>query len=274
MLFRTGVWANPCFFMADLQSDDPVIARRPTNDSVRSCLAVERRRGEAAIFVIGDSHAAALIPGMRLLASSQGSILQWAATGSGCGFNPWALTWAQEPSCALYVNMVKEVLLEELRDGDRVLVMTAAYKFAANTKIAANVDFLRSFRNDVITRKGASLLLLGDVPTLPIWGLSCRQQLSWSRCYTQMDAPENANHHANTAALIRLAQETPRQVAVCDLSPFFCNSNGRCGAQVPGTNLLAYLDTGHLSTTGARYLWPHLCSCLTAFVRRGADSNA
>jgi hypothetical protein len=58
------------------------------------------------------------------------------------------------------------------------------------------------------------------------------------------------------------------------LLPLFCNRGtvldnnwnstppGACSWNVPGTNIAAYSNSNHLTTTGSIYLWPHICDML------------
>ena len=48
------------------------------------------------------------------------------------------------------------------------------------------------------------------------------------------------------------------------LKQFLCEEGegAVCLNTVPGTDLFAYRDYGHLNTVGSIYLWPHLCDAM------------
>ena len=67
-------------------------------------------------------------------------------------------------------------------------------------------------------------------------------------------------HQAVDAMHAQVAAEYPSSVKYLPVSWFYdklCTAT-TCGATVPGTDTVAYLDTNHLSTAGSLYLAPFL----------------
>ena len=121
----------------------------------------------------------------------------------------------------------------------------------------------------LVTSAGAKLVLVSDVPGLPTLGEYCVPS-PWSpdagsRCRFRWQGSGQALALGRDEATFhRMAADNstfymPIYQYLCD-GPLDGSAEQICGANVPGTSTLAFFDEQHLTTAGALYLWPYLCS--------------
>ena len=270
----------PCFMNSFPGSDWTIDdTERDVQARVLYCLTPERAGSsypQRALFLIGDSHAAAIHPAFQVAFSGAASIV-WAAMGGGCGFVNIpemqqtfdAMDECERhcPLCQAYNEAVFEALQNQLQPCDVVVVHNHREKFYGFGLINA----LTALQN-VVKAKGASLVILGDTPTLPARGTYCIDSPTSpdasERCAYVWDAPDSPmlgdkqSDESSAVAYNLLAQD--ESTYFFDMRSLLCTDDGHCGATVPGTSTLAFFDDHHITTAAAMYLWPFLCSMFEA----------
>lgn len=260
-----GVYGHQCF------NQDPII--------IASCLTpgdIAPARGgtnpSRMLFLLGDSHAAAVVAGLS--AALKGLMnVAWSATLFGGGFNaPWPNTacyhcnWVREAyttsDTATYVSTAWEALQAHLRAGDVLAVVTSELRMPHADFISTQIEFLRAV-NELVAARSAQLLLLADVPKLPQEGRLCRTPTTADDCVTPIQTATFYHlelHQATDAAYAAFAREKSDSVVYLDAAWMYARlcdiSIGQCGPHVPGTATVAYYDAHHLSTAGSLYLAP------------------
>ena len=247
---------------------------------VGRCLQVDRRASmpQRAVYLIGDSHAASIAPG--IMAALDGAVdMVWAAAGWGCGIlddRAIASTFSTDEErrerfmhdiCRAWNQAVVQNLEQTLRPCDVVVVHQERGKMNAFM-----VDKYTSLQAQV-TRLGATMVFIGDSPKLPERAAYCVPSAFSSnaaaRCEQAIDAvnhPTVGQQHNGWVtrtyeeqALSSLAQADG--TLFMSIYELMCDSTSQtCGAFIPGTQTLAYFDKQHLTSAGAFYLWPFICS--------------
>jgi hypothetical protein len=247
----------------------------------KSCLSPKHGAAGSpknAFFLVGDSHAASLVPGMK--AAVQGKLsFHWLAINAGmcwCGYLPFNPAHCQEPNaffkertCRGFNEYSKFQLEDNVRAGDVVAVAHYDHwtglppipkdQVLPIEQYAAHLQELQR----MVVGRGASLLLIGDVPMLPAPGPQCVptpfDQSAFRKC--EVPVAEEVNRHEHQNKVLTILGSQP-------LTYFFnfhnllCTSQV-CGAFVPGTDILAYRDVMHLTQSGSLYLSPFICAFLT-----------
>ena len=153
--------------------------RADANETILSCLTPDRSAAplqasgrRSVLFLVGDSHAAALSGGMEAAAASRFGLV-WVANLCGCSFGASSrpVFGCGADHCGRYIEYVNEGLAAQLHAGDVVAVSNGAWKmYTAGTSprstrspesshapaIAAEVAFVET--NDVI-----------DINSIPFW---------------------------------------------------------------------------------------------------------
>ena len=282
---RTSVFSSDCMMLPQ-RNVGPGFWHATAARMSRCLEPIRHYPAQRQLFVIGDSHAVSFAPGLDELSRALGAApLRFASIGGGCGFTPWGTA----ADCGEFVAESLRILDSRLQPGDLVFLAMRADFLAGDSLdpslrnanqmcvtagcADAHLDFVRSLRDNVTIPHGAKLVLLGDTPMLPEEGKNCAPWLdssAWGLCDTLNSSASHAFHHINDARFAALAAETPPgTVGHCPLLGLFC-PNGMCTAFVPDTasvrsgSILAFIDRDHLSTSGARYMWPFLCDCIRA----------
>ena len=143
---------------------------------------------------------------------------------------------------------VFEALQNQLQPCDVVVVHNHREKFYGFGLINA----LTALQN-VVKAKGASLVILGDTPTLPARGTYCIDSPTSpdasERCAYVWDAPDSPmlgdkqSDESSAVAYNLLAQD--ESTYFFDTRSLLCTDDGHCGATVPGTSTLAFFDDHH-----------------------------
>lgn len=280
--YGSACWnADPALAVRCLTPGDPVshAFARPASHSSSYASPV--------LFLVGDSHATALIAAFGSALVGENAQLAFAMMDSGGGFQA---NWPNPatPGCGRTCNRITEIHYEsaaptwvasvtagleaQLRPGDVLALTTAEWKLPHQTYIDAQEAFLRSVAA-MTQRRGATLLLVGDVPYLQERGQNCLTPGTLGNCATNRSVAiwyhwpvhrrlSNALelHQSIDAMHARIAADFGSSVVYLPTSWMFdrlCTAT-TCGANVPGTNTLAFIDQNHLSTAGSLYLGPHL----------------
>uniref|UniRef100_A0A7S4IWY8 SGNH domain-containing protein n=1 Tax=Prymnesium polylepis TaxID=72548 RepID=A0A7S4IWY8_9EUKA len=215
---------------------------------------------ERAVFLVGDSHANALVPGMRKAVENKMSMA--AAAGPGYRFR-------------FACDRRFELLDLNVRKGDVVVVLQSArssneMNYASDGQIA----FYRWALVPMLKARGAKLVLMQDWPAMKVSGILCRPPRGTSRCaYTEDDIANGAGIHdpgsgtirSLTEVLVNFANEFPDTVYAFDQTADLLMQNGQGSNLIPGTRTNAYADFDHISHEGALYLAPYLCAAFDSW---------
>jgi hypothetical protein len=263
------LFAQTCFFNADAYQQsgkDYDWAHR----TVTECLTPQRSGTypQRTIFLIGDSHAGALAPGLMAAFDGAASVV-WAAIGGGCGYafsstitnhfeQDEEHTSERISMCRAFNKAIDDVFASQLQPCDIVVVQHWYKKHYADGEEDMDVMPRYEALQAVVKSKGAKLVLLGDVPYLPSLGEFCVGPRARA---CQFEWPgSDQDLHKDDGAYNRLAADD--STFYMPVYQNFCDTSAQqvCNAQVPGTTTLAFFDEQHLTTAGAVYLWPFLCS--------------
>ena len=271
-------------------------------ENVRICLTPERSGDipQRAIYLVGDSHAAALAMGLQAAFNGVAAVV-WTAIGAGCGYLAAPIIarefecndcqcgdcdcesfdtagcWGasdQVPLCRSYIETATRTMEQNLEPCDVVVVhhQRAKWGEVGSRRYNSQMEFLRNLQL-MVHGKGAKLVIIGDAFGLPVEADYCiPSELSpnaGDRCTTQT-SPEAVDALVDHVAGRELAQE--EGTFFMPIVPYFCDEGlTSCGAMVPGSETMAYVDDEHLSTAGALYLWPFLCDFFSNNGLLGSD---
>lgn len=169
-----------------------------------------------------------------------------------------------EDACRYFNDEVDAQLQAQLKPCDVVVIHHREWTPARTMKMQGDADVrasmierLRGLQRTVNAR-GAKLVLLGDVPTIPALGKRCAMssaaeaecEISWSEV--------QATQHAGEYEVYEMLAQTPGTYYL-RLDSLMC-AGGLCDAFIPGTSTFAYGDDNHLTTEASIYLWPWLCA--------------
>lgn len=155
-----------------------------------------------------------------------------------------------------YTKAVWAALNRTLRAGDVVTSTLAEFRIPQTVVQQAHMDFLRYLQRFIESR-GASLFLLGDVLKLRQQGRRCKTPQTVADCVTELSYEGQDTIHEAVMSQFRALASSSSSTFVFDLRPLLCEGQ-RCGATVPGTGDISYMDEHHISTAGALYLAPFI----------------
>mmetsp|Transcript_11466 Transcript_11466/g.31705 ORF Transcript_11466/g.31705 Transcript_11466/m.31705 type:complete len:326 (-) Transcript_11466:359-1336(-) len=234
---------DPCFFARHDSTLAVAFAERFYNETqARRCIAPDRRPGQSALFLMGDSTSDSIRLATRKVVQSAG--LAMAHVAMACC--PWGMhnipgedLSQAECDCSQELDNLQDFLLEQLeqqlRPGD--IVLSIAH---SNFHLRASaMAWYREVGIPLIERKGAKLVLVVSWPTIPAVCFflpqqpGCRRPASW---------PSEA-----LARVAALREEHPSVYAV-DLSMPFCSDGGVCTPCLMGSTHVGYTVDGiHLT---------------------------
>lgn len=253
------LWGDP--------SDAPALIRR--------CLTPRRKNSATnrALFLIGDSNAAHLVPALTRAALKDQMEFVWVARQSCSFMAEGDMTWClNDPRLGEeririgleYSREVTAALESQVQAGD--IVALAGFESTHILKLTRKM--LRELAARIFEPRGATLLILGSIPKLLNSDATAEVAACLhhpARCQRPYDyhVSERPFSVVHAMAAKALAAET-KAIAWLDLFDLFCELPRRhvCTPFVPGTRILAYVDTMHLSRAGSLYLWPFFCEAL------------
>ena len=285
---ESALAAAPCFldlggFVASScdDPDDCHWGERQIDLLVQRCLTPARTgpRPQRTLFLVGDSHAASLAPG--LMAAVDGAVdMVWAAAGSGCGvipdtiinslFSPTSPDRNRRFShdiCVAWNLAVFRAFEQQVRPCDIVVYHQERKKL----RIGYQPPFLVRLQT-LVTGLGASFVIIGDTVKLPQRGTYCIPSAyrpdaaaACSQPLDRVNHPTQADLNDGHVTLIT-EEEQYTTLAQSDGTYFFsiynlmCDTTQqKCGAFVPGTSTLAYFDRQHLPVP-VRYTCGRTCA--------------
>jgi peptidoglycan/LPS O-acetylase OafA/YrhL len=268
-------------------SSDPCLIDNDDDQPNQSARCDDPADSRPLVALWGDSHAAALAPGLRSAAGEQGyGLVQ--LNKAACLPLTGALRYiplipAQAERCLNFNRKVLSLLQTDRRirivilAGDWAgcldrtwergwLTADPAHASAMTSLDAVRALFIESLRAQIQTLRAAGkiALVLEDIPNfdfdpmervrtarIPARGILA----NWLGAGDQGDSGFAANGVASADAIANatMQQAAPREdgVELIDLKPAFCTGTGHC-AYRDGDRLL-YADSGHLTPYGAQY---------------------
>jgi peptidoglycan/LPS O-acetylase OafA/YrhL len=206
--------------------------------------------GGTSVALLGDSHAAMLLPGLQTqlpaydwtLDSYVGWGCQWMRTGTGS-------------TCDATMHDIQQ----RLETGPRydIVIVTAARHKTATEKDWVSDMYAAAWRP--VAARGTKIIVVADNPGVPQKTLDCVRRVTFSVLDNDCGTPV-AEAYKETDAMLRAATLVPG-VEVVDLRSHFCDDTV-CPAVIG--NVITYRDTvGHLTGTYSRTLGPYLAAAVS-----------
>lgn len=214
-------------------------------ESMKSCAYRSDREDSLNVAIVGDSHAASLIPALITDMDETNWNLD-TFVGNGCR---WQTIPVDAKNCGAAMQEIQAALV----GGDYDIVVTTASR--ANG--GSNED--QAIRESVeawqpVIDTGAKVVVVADVPAVDASALECLTRVGYdpatSDCSTLADVA-----FAKPDMKVAAAESVPG-VAVVDMSDMLC-MDGKCPVVIGGS--VVYRDgAGHLTATYAASLAPYL----------------
>lgn len=212
---------------------------RGIGDPLKSCTYGYRGPDAKRIAVVGDSHAAMLLPGLaQHLIQNKWSLTPF--VGNGC---QWQLRGAGDCSVAV-MPQVQQQLLNDKFD---VVITTAGRTFGGSDAVN---DYVEAWRP--VADAGSRILVVADIPAVAAETLACVTRVGGdvSECATPRSVAL-----AEADPLPAAAQQVPG-TKVLDMTDSFCDAE-KCPAVIG--NVIVYRDTAaHMTATYVQSLSPQL----------------
>jgi hypothetical protein len=241
------------------------------NEGPMYCLGGSRPappRPQRRLFVLGDSHAHHLLSGLQaVFAREHFEVVHWTKV------TPMD-TWLHPE----FISQVWAAFEARVQPKDVVLICRRIHYFweRPDGELKAIGDglkalqlanpFLRNLFLEVLAPRGAALVILDDIYTVPedplicLRGGPCLYDATYAGQLGKLELFSNAMRTfvANvTNSTAQSANVTTSVHFLPVLFESFCTA-GVCDVRVPGTETIAYFDTNHLNTAGSLYLGPFI----------------
>jgi hypothetical protein len=236
------VYPDPTLVTSDAaQQNDCYIG---AHQKLTACHYGDTSAGALRVAVVGDSHAAALVPALL----SQAQRVHWSVTtyvGDGCLLSTERLTGCD--------GAISGIISAVTEPGAYDLVVTTANRAQGGK----TVNYTAMFRK--VLASGASVAVVGDVPAVDPKAISCYQRIpkgtSPASCTTTRSKGLKV-----TDPLATSVRGLSSKAKFFDLTKYFCNSSS-CPAVIGG--MLVYRDDfADLTTTYSRTLGPFLVDAM------------
>lgn len=267
--------SDPC--LAGLQRDQPNL----------SAVCYDTAGQMPVVALWGDSHSAAIAPGLRVLARTQGYAFAQLGKASCPPLTGVTHFIPRIPELAEGCARFNDAVLARLRADARIRIVILSAVWAAPfyrdwengwlaadlshaqqapTAQAASTLFVTSLEAtiDRLQQWGKQVIVLEDLPSFavdPVWRVESariparRQLLQWFEVAhaddVGFDIPDSDPNFALSESLIEQAVAHAQGAMALDLKPALCNNSGQCAYRKDDT--LLYVDGGHLSRDGALY---------------------
>ncbi|GEL95484.1 acyltransferase family protein [Cellulomonas composti] len=214
----------------------------PAGADSRSCILGDPR-GDVRVALVGNSHAAAMIPAIAPEAKARGWRLV-VFVGNGC-----ALSTDIGGGCIPTGKVMKRALLDDPEPFD--LVITTTSRSASGADNLGRIPGMSNMMNK-LEKRGTEVVALSDGPIVSQDALACVARIG-------ADLDECAMPYDEAFAVtdpLLLATEQAPEATYLDITDLYC-VDGRCPVVIG--NVLAYRDTaGHVtftySTTMGRFV--------------------
>jgi hypothetical protein len=262
-------------------------------DLITQCLTPDRTSPDlpsSTIFVLGDGHAAAILPALVLAVRGAFQVRHLYTETVGLFPHRVAQTTkrgAAQTNFFRYIDVYEHILdtlRARMQRGDVVVLsMHSGNWNPANGAIGKShkdgsvvdlnstaVDLMdHDLLHGVVEPAKAKLFVLGDWPYFKTFGLGSQPP----RGNPAAIEPDLSLHAQLQAQLLPLLKSN-KALHYASLAPLFCQQGttlehnsttapkGACSWNIPGTSIQAYSDDNHLNTVGSIYMWPHLCDMI------------
>lgn len=254
------------------------------SQGVSPCALEEEKGDSPSVVLWGDSHAAALVPGLIMLAERHASVETGFVGMLGCPPLKGILLAHNEHSAYHDCTKFNDLVLRELAADRQVdVVMLAAYwSLYANgirketdpnpgnvflcpvddcrtEDTKDNPEFMKrglSAIIDTLSAQGKQVVLIGPVPELDINGAATIARMELLHNEREI-RPSRASTESSMESALSVMKELERETGVQLLFPHtvLCDSD-YCNAAFDDMPL--YIDRHHLSPVGAEYVMQHL----------------
>ncbi|GAA1943388.1 acyltransferase family protein [Agromyces allii] len=232
----------------DLQSDTAggYACWRPKGGELKTCTYGSTAPNAVRVALVGDSHAAALLPAFL----DQAEAHNWSVdtfVGFGCQWR------TQEPGSDC--DAVEQQTQQRLLDGGYDVVVTTGARWA---NVDASTEQFTSQWSPVIAT-GTKVVVVEAVPTVPEATFACisRVGVDLNGCVTDVD-------EATSPVDAQLAAASASGAAVVDMTDFYCDET-ECPAVIG--SVIVYRDAaGHISGTYMKSMAPYLADRIEAAV--------
>ncbi len=212
---------------------------------MRTCSYGSTRKGALKVALLGDSHAAMLLPGLV----SQLGARNWhldSYVGYGC---QWMAPGAPGECGKTMADIQKRVETGPKYD---LVIVTAARQVSPADKDYAARLFSQAWKP--VTARGTKVVAVADNPGVPAASLECVNRLTFKVTDNDCATPEK-EADAVVDPLVKAARDTPG-AALVDMEDFFCVDD-LCPMVIG--NVTVYRDfVGHMTATYSYSLGPYL----------------
>jgi peptidoglycan/LPS O-acetylase OafA/YrhL len=210
---------------------------------LKTCSYGATGAGAVSVALIGDSHAAMLLPGLRqqLLRNN------WRLDtyfGWGCQWSVGAVT-----ACDKVLGQIEQ----RLEKGPKydIIITTAARQKTGKDKARVSEEMARAWQP--VAHRGTKIVVIGDNPLPSKGAMECLQRVGFS-AHDSCSTPRS-EALSEIDPLIKAASQV-RGSHFVDLTSFFCNAS-QCPSVIG--NVITYSDTdGHMTGTFSETLGPYL----------------
>ena len=217
--------------------------------SLKSCTVGSQKANALRVALVGDSHAAMLLPALK----PQLVGLNWRLdvfTGYGC---QWRANTSVD--CVETMNKIQSRLSSDSEPYD-IVITTSARWTAGPDKKKASSDYAEFWMP--VSKLGTKVIAIADNPAVSGEALECLSRIGFDPSVNDCATPERIAF-ADIDPLL-LAVELVPGAHVVDLQDFYC-SNGTCPAVIG--HVIAYRDTAdHITGTFSRTLSPYLTASI------------
>ncbi|MDQ7903113.1 acyltransferase family protein [Phytohabitans sp. ZYX-F-186] len=202
-----------------------------------------------SVALLGDSHAAMLLPGLRAQLDAYGWRLD--------SYTGWGCQWMRTGTGSTCDAAMKDIQ-ERLVNGPKydIAIVTGARHKTAKDKDWVSRMYAEAWRP--VAARGTKIVVIADNPGVPPSALQCVQRVGFSVRENDCVIPvEDA--YAEVDALVAAAAMVDG-VGLVDLRPFYCDDTS-CPVVIG--NVIAYRDTvGHITGTFSKTLGPYLVKAI------------
>jgi hypothetical protein len=219
-------------------------------------------------FLVGDSHASNHIVSIHAALGDVGAFeVRYATVGHGCGFtHEGGVRLNVDDRCAELHALISASLATYVQPGDMLVTSTHTTWGAALVDNGVHHEPFLEATASFLASRNASLVLLGDTPTVSPTGAQCVEQLSGAFAYkAACDEVGERTPLANYGALqsfdemyARVARGAANNTYAVSLLELFCDHATGCGPSIPGTCTIGIADASHLTFEGSMYLAPFI----------------
>lgn len=215
-------------------------------DEMQMCSYGSEGASSKRVAIVGDSHAASLVPALTADTSNADWTLD-TFVGNGC-------QWRTIDPGVVNCGKAMQEIQAQLTSGEPydVVLTTASRTWSGSNDDEEIQRYINAWR-PVIDR-GTQVIVIADVPSVDAAAIECISRLGYDPAATDCSTSDEFAF-AETDALIRAAQVVG-EVPVVDMTDLLC-TNDRCPMVVGGT--IVYRDAAaHLTATYVETMAPYL----------------